>query len=483
MHYEFADTLTARDFKRHIPHSFQVPENCTGLSIRFHYAPPRVGDFRNMLTLTLFDSQGFRGAGHRHGDTHEVTLRSATGTAHASASPGYRPGALPAGEWTVQIDTHMILPNPDAGPECPYTLTVDAEVDTSLDIAVHDDESTGVPEDRDDAPRFDFVANSAPGWYRGDLHAHTFHSDAAWDVPDLAAAARALGLDFVTLTDHNTTTPLAQFAELTGPDLLTMGGMELTTFWGHAVCLGATEWVDWRVDAAGEAMNRIAEAQYAAGNLFVIAHPQSEGDPFCTGCRWVFPHMRPGCARYVEVWNGRWGNTDPRTQNEGSLGLWYDWLNQGLRLTATAGSDAHGPAHYGEGVGFNVIYAQSLSQAGILDGLRTGRTYLSAGATLEFSAQDGSGARAEIGEALPVAAHGSTDGDKAAITLRAAWADAPPGAELRLIRNGETIDARPVDARGATDWTLAVEPGQWVVLELRRADGWMWGLTNPIFFE
>ena len=43
-----------------------------------------------------------------------------------------------------------------------------------------------------------------PGWYRGDLHGHTLHSDGDWDVPDLVAAARHNQFDFVTLTDHNT---------------------------------------------------------------------------------------------------------------------------------------------------------------------------------------------------------------------------------------------------------------------------------------
>lgn len=466
MQWEFSGELSARDFKRHIPHTFEVPEGCTRLFIRFHFMPPRVGDYRNMLTLTLFDPQGFRGAGHRHGNTHEVELTART------ATRGYRPGPLPAGEWTVQIDTHMILPRPDQSPDCPYSITVEAEA--------------GEPSARmpaaPDVVRFDYVTNPAPGWYRGDLHAHTLHSDAAWDVPDLAAAARQQGLDFVTLTDHNTTTPLAEFAALAGPDLLTMGGMELTTFWGHAVCLGTTGWIDWRVDMRGEAMNRIAEEQYAAGNLFVIAHPQDEGDPICTGCRWVYPQMRPGVARFVEVWNGRWGGTDPREKNEGSLGLWYDWLNQGRRLVATAGSDAHGPAHYGEGVGFNVVYAPELSQQGILEGLRRGCSYLSAGPTLAFHAQTEDAeteVRAEMGEVLALAEEAG--GNR--VALHAAWEDAPAGARLRLIRNGVVEDELAIEPVGTHIWHVAVAAGQWCVLELRREDGWMYGLTNPVYFE
>jgi hypothetical protein len=279
------------------------------------------------------------------------------------------------------------------------------------------------------AAHFDYVANPNPGWYRGDIHAHTHHSDAAWDVPDLVAAARKIGLDFVTLTDHNTTSALPEMASYAAPDLLTMGGMELTTFWGHAVCLGAEGWIDWRVDAAGEGMACIAQTQNELGVLFIIAHPQDEGDPVCTGCRWVYPQMRPGPARMVEVWNGRWDSTDPQEKNEGSLNLWYEWLNAGHRLVATSGTDAHGPAHI-DGVGFNVVYARELSQPAIVEGLAAGRVYLSAGPTLVFSARNTTGDEAQIGQSL------SADG---ALTLQAAWQNAPDGAKLRLVRNGEVI--------------------------------------------
>lgn len=450
MHYEFSDTLTAAQVKHHIPHRFVVPEGCQRLHIRLQFEPLLVGKQRNMMTLTLFDPTGFRGAGHRQGDVHEITLTPST------ATPGYYPGPLPAGEWMVQIDTHMILP----GADVPYELTVTAEVGDGV-AAI----------ERAQPARFDFVANPNPGWYRGDIHAHTLHSDASWTVAELVDAARRIGLDFVTLTDHNTTSPLPEMASHSAPDLLTLGGMELTTFWGHAVCLGTMEWVDWRVDRAGEGMARIAEAQTAADALFIIAHPNDQGDPVCTGCRWIYPQMQPGPARLVEVWNGRWGSTDPASKNEGSLNLWYSWLNRGLRLAATSGTDAHGPAPLG-GVGFNTVYARELSQRGILEGLAAGRNYLSSGPTLSFSAQNGAGESAQIGGSLPA---------RSEITLTAAWQEAPDGASLRLVRNGTVIDERPLEITGSAVWTVPGEAGQWFVLELRRGDGWMAALTNAIF--
>ncbi len=229
---QFQGTLTAQDVKRHIPHQFTVPPDCRQITLRLEFAPLRVDGIRNMITLTLFDPNGFRGAGHRGGNVHLVQVTPTL------ATPGYLAGPLPAGVWTAQLDTHMLLP----GPACTYRLEIMIDATTSVTPETGDT-LTGVGR-VDQNPRFDTVSNPAPGWYRGDLHAHTIHSDATWDVADLVDATRRLSLDFVTLTDHNTTSSLGEMAARTAPDLLTMGGMELTTFWGHAVCLGTTDWID-----------------------------------------------------------------------------------------------------------------------------------------------------------------------------------------------------------------------------------------------
>ena len=88
MDYHFEAHLTARDCKRYIPHEFVVPAGCERIDIEFVYAPQRVQGVKNLLTLTVFDPHGFRGARHRSGTAHHVTLRATEGT------PGYFPGPL-----------------------------------------------------------------------------------------------------------------------------------------------------------------------------------------------------------------------------------------------------------------------------------------------------------------------------------------------------------------------------------------------------
>src|SRR5919204_4322386 len=109
-------TLTASDSKHNIPFTCLVPEDTSQLNIQLSFSPWIVDGFKNMLTLSVFDPNGFRGAGHRHGDRHEVILNE-----HYT-SPGYVAGSIPPGAWTVLVDTHLIMP----GAPCIIRLQVSA---------------------------------------------------------------------------------------------------------------------------------------------------------------------------------------------------------------------------------------------------------------------------------------------------------------------------------------------------------------------
>ena len=453
MHCSFQGRLTADDAKRYIVHAFEVPAGAGRLALRFNYEPGRVAGVKNLLCLSLFDPAGFRGAGHRGGSAQEVHVGA------GRATPGYRPGALPPGRWLVEIDTHMIMP----GAPCHYRLDISAQVEPG-------------PAGDPPPPLAPQATGRGAGWYRGDLHAHTLHSDGAWDVAGLLEAARASKLDFVTLTDHNTVSGLDEMARASAADLLTMGGMELTTFWGHALSLGARQWIDWRTEPGepgepgGRTMPGIAGEVTRAGGLFIIAHPGSVGDPVCTGCAWRYADMLPGPARAVEVWNGPWD--DPESGNERSLALWYDWLNQGHRMVVTAGTDAHSfePAAR---PGFNVVYADALSQAAILGAIRRGHLYLSAGPGLTFTARTPAGDCALMGDALPA---GGAE-------ISVGWQGCPGDARLQLVADGRPLAEWRADAGAARSLTVAPGQARWRLVELRDAQGRMLALTNPIFWD
>lgn len=468
----FRGTLTERDAKRHIPHVVEVPAAAVRVRLQLAFDPAEVAGHRNMICLTLFGPAGFRGAGHRHGNRHVVELGG------DAATPGFLPGPLPAGRWLVQLDTHMVMP----GATCHYELSAmfdHAVSDTADTIDTAQAASEGSVALH--PARFDRIFDHRAGWYRGDLHGHTVHSDGSWTVADLVAAARNRGLDFVTLTDHNTTSGLTEMAGRAGDGLLTMGGLELTTFWGHALCLGGHGWRDWRVTRQGPEMTALAAQIGTAGELYVIAHPRTLGDPHCTGCRWLYPGLMPGTARLVEVWNGEWfGETGNRDRNEAALQLWYRWLNEGHRVVATAGSDVHGPGRQYESpsTGFTTVYADQLSQAAILRGVAAGHLYLGTGPQLGLTARGGAGGTVMMGDSQ------SIHDQSSATTLTASWDGVPESASLRLIAAGEPRETFPVDGAGRRTWSVAGSAAaRWFVVELRAGDGAMLAVTNPIFFD
>lgn len=451
----FEAKLTEADSKKHIAHTFAVESRTTRIEIDLHYAPHRSADgYANMLTLSLFDPQGFRGAGHRGGTTHHVVLSA------VEATPGYIPGALPSGTWTVVIDTHLVLPGE------PVLYQLDVRV-SSEPLTTRP--SSSLSFERSPASSFERtpVNPRGKGWYRGDLHGHTFHSDGHWTPQAFLDYARSQKLDFITLSDHNTISGLSEWESLAANDLLTLGGFELTTFFGHALCLGTRRWLDWRVSPENRTMQDIAADAEAAGGTFIIAHPCRPGDPLCTGCHWDYPDMQPGTARIVEIWNEHW---DSFSRNEDALALWYSWLNQGYRMVATSGSDIHGPNDVEKRYGRDVIYAEALTETALLNAVRQGHLYLSSGPHLELTALSPAGHSAMMGDLI------EADGT---LTVKASWSGCTPDTVLSLIVDGNTQETTPIPASGEKTWIL--DEGRWLMVELRDAAGLISAVSNPIF--
>lgn len=442
VHLSFTETIRVDQMQSHLAIPFEVPAGAQQLTIQFEYAPFRTGEYHNLLTLSLFDPHGSRGERHYLYPQHEIVLSA------VKATPGYHAGAIAPGTWQVVIDTHLV--------QEPITY--------QLAVVVSDEAAIG------EAPPWvpGVTAPRGAGWYRGDLHAHTLHSDGSWEVSALAAYARRERLDFVTLTDHNTVSPLAEMRSLAGDDLLTMGGSELTTYFGHALALGTQRRYDWRITPGQRTIHDLLDEVERDGGIFIIAHPYSIGNPACTGCDWTYGDMMPGAARMIEIWNGNWD--EGGDQNERGLRQWYDWLNAGYRMRATGGSDIHGAPPKPTTYGRDVVYADALTETAVLDGIRRGHLYLSQGARLELTADIGDGSQAMMGDIVP----------QAAADLTITWSDAPAGAALRWIVEGEIESQHAVSAQG--EITQAIVGKRWCVIELRDSVGMMLAVTNPIYF-
>lgn len=69
------------------------------------------------------------------------------------------------------------------------------------------------------------VFNTQAGWYRGEFHAHTNYSDGEHTPDELVEVARAEGLDFIVVTDHNTISAFVEFGDQR--EVLVIPGMKL----------------------------------------------------------------------------------------------------------------------------------------------------------------------------------------------------------------------------------------------------------------
>ena len=447
---EVAGALGRDDRKTYRPHAFHVPVGTAALRIEFRY--DRGGDDpHSLMTLQLFDPQGFRGAGHRFAPRQviEIGLDRAT--------PGFVPGPMIEGEWIIEVDVHSVIARADGQPNA-YTVRVDAVSGVDQAITVRRPANTLSPQ-----------RVGERRWHRGELHLHSEHSDGRWTTGEMAALARDRRLDFMFLTDHNTTTGVDILRSQVGDAIRVLPGIELTTYAGHALALGADRWIDWRTGNEGRTANDMARSVRESRSFLVIAHPDAPPDDVCTGCRWTHHDFDPSLADAVEVWGGLWNG--PEERNQGCLDLWREWLNTGRRLTATGATDAHRPEDWEGPVPITYVQADDSDLASVLEALRAGRTYVSSGPALSIRA---------MGEHEPVAGVGESVNRELVAAIEVACEDAPEG-ELRIVANGSVIAKRRVDASGVLDARLDAT-SLWCCAELWNLAGdTLLAVTSPIY--
>ncbi len=451
--YIFEDSLLPADCKRYLALPFEVPPGTSRLRIDLTYEPLYVEQPKgigNLVCVGLYDPQGFRGNQH-NGANHKAIEVGPQG-----ATPGFRPGPLPAGRWTLELQTFLVLPG------APLDYRVEVRLEERA-LAPRPSPTAGAA-----APWEAPAIRPGPGWYRGDLHTHTVHSDGSQSVAELLAMARQCGLDFVALTDHNTVTQLLDPALAGCHELAIIPGMELTTYYGHALALGTTAWIDWRTGHARRTMGQALAEIRGLGGLAVLAHLAALGDPACTGCAWLYTDQMPGAMQALEVWNGPWFEVGTNSPN--TFHIWLEWLQAGHRIPATAGTDVHGPEQYAKRPAFNVVYARELSAPALLEGIAQGHVMLSAGPEVYLEAELVGGRTAIMGDEVPRA-------DVLAVAVR--WRAAPAGARVRWIVDGEPA-ADWTGEEGAVSAALPVD-ARWALAELRSADGEMLALTNPLY--
>lgn len=300
-----------------------------------------------------------------------------------------------------------------------------------------------------------------------------------------AETAAARGLDFIAVTDHNTISHYDALRELQPyfDKLLFIPGREITSFWGHANFFGPTEFVDFRVGTTVPSMQSLLEQAQSMHAILSINHPNAPTGEVCMGCGWTPKDtIDPHWITTMEAVNG-----GAEEGQYSGISFWEKYLNQGYRITAIGGSDNHNaqsPAGSRSAIGSptTVIYADNLSVASILDGIRKGHVFIDLSASrdrqIEVSAEVG-GRKAMMGDSLQATA-GSTINITAHVVACA-------GQRLRFLLDGQTVAALGssiTQADQTISLTLAAD-GQkhWLRPDITAPDGKLIILGNPIYLN
>ena len=279
----------------------------------------------NLIDLALSGPNG-RFIGASGSDRDHIFV---SGTQSAA---GYASGPIEPGEWTIHVGAIEIAPE---GCEVTYTVRL-------------------TPKRR--------------RLWRGDMHVHTSASDGFLPTAETAALAKAAGLDFLAITDHNN---YAQNDFPAVPGITLLPGSEWTHLYGHANLLGVKKPLEraYCVDSPEDALELLGEAR-ARGAFLSINHPFWD---------WKLGYDLPFDG--IEVWNG------PMVENNQKCVEWWhellcaraiaagpadDW-----RLPALGGSDFHRPElERVLGSPCTGLYADSAEPDDLLDAVRGGRSYI-----------------------------------------------------------------------------------------------------------
>lgn len=335
----------------------------------------------------------------------------------------------------------------------------------------------------------------------GVVHVHTTYSDGGGTPAEVVQAARAAGLDFVAITDHNTVEalPLEGYRE----GVLVLVGTEISTTKGHLLGLGIERQPKYMFSR--EARDGLLDVRDLGGFSFA-AHPMSPAPDF------AWSGWEVGGPWGMEIINGdsAWRRAG-RLRLATTVPLYYvnptyamlrllrpvpetlerwDSLLAERDVVGILGADAHARLPISDGSQLRLPSYEAVFSLGrnhllldeplsgdaeadrdaVLAALRDGRFYigfdgLAPADRFSFVVESAGGHRWTMGQSVT---------HRPGLRARAGGR-LPAGSRVRLLRDGETI--------AESEELLDVElPGPGVYRVEVHVDAWAgpWVLTNPI---
>jgi len=194
-----------------------------------------------------------------------------------------------------------------------------------------------------------------------DLHVHSFLGDGAIGPWNLPREARRRGLDAIAITNHNRTFA-ARLGHWLSPLLggpVVLRAEEVTHPGHHLIALGIDHPVEWRTSSTA-----IIDAIHAQGGLAIAAHPEPA---YWQGFGPQALARLDGAERLHPLIFHRPHGREELAEFAARAGPYRD-----RPLAAIGSSDFHTMAVLGQCRTF--VFAREVSEAGIVEAIREGRT-------------------------------------------------------------------------------------------------------------
>ncbi|MBI4766394.1 MAG: CehA/McbA family metallohydrolase [Deltaproteobacteria bacterium] len=370
------------------------------------------------------------------------------------------------------------------------------------------------------------------GWYAGDPHQHTIHSDGLNTPREVYSSALAGGLSWAFATDHNTLNQNEIWMEYTGKNFLALPGFELTTKafsediarrkgYGHQNVLGINKlinptdadnpviWNRYRYNSAKD-VQRAIDQTHEAGGLYQLNHPLFGFDwPNGSISTWGEIKNWDG----LEVWNG---DAPPHTPdyalytnpkllfnlNTMSTQIWFEFLNAGNRVAGWASSDNHDTTGltYGKyapvghrnvtGSGTTYVKMNRLNWKNLKNGLKEARVFLTSGSFGPLLLVTANGRKDPGDTVQPVTSYGDTS-KKGKVSLSIQLLSNRPlkgyANGVRIILNGKVIKELATEEgtremKVMTEIPVSTEQDSWLLVQAFGAYPAM-AMTNPFFID
>ncbi len=215
--------------------------------------------------------------------------------------------------------------------------------------------------------------------YWGDIHAHTSYSDGAWYPKEAYEYARdAAELDFFAVTDHLEILTMEEYADVVAQAHAADEPGRFVALYGVERTREETGHINFYMSPTHILPTDLNDFFRAIGRMGLLAHfnhptmePTKGGERHNDFQQFRYDPAADECMAMVEL----------RSPEEEEC--YIAMLDSGWHVGAVGDQDKHSPT-WGDGPTWTVALARELTREGILDALRSRRTYSSADRNLRL---------------------------------------------------------------------------------------------------